>query len=61
MSQTDYIEQTLEELIVRHGVARVRADLSALLPKARWADWQRLVNITDNIQRRLQRNETNHI
>lgn len=54
-SATDYIEKTLEQLIVRHGVARVRADLSVLLPKGRLSDWQRLVNITNNIQSRLER------
>ena len=59
MNQTEYIEKTLEELIVRHGVVRVRADLSALLPRGRWQDWQRLSNIADNIQRRLERKENN--
>lgn len=55
MNATDYIEQTLEQLILRHGVARVRADLAALLPKGRLDDWQRLVNITNNIQNRMER------
>lgn len=57
VNTTDYIEKTLEELICRHGVARVRADLSVLLPRARWDDWQRLVNITDQIQRRIDRTQ----
>ena len=52
---TDYLEKTLEELIACHGVARVRSNLAALLPRGNWQDWQRLVNLTDNIQRRLQR------
>lgn len=55
MTTTDYIEKTLEELIIRHGAARVRADLCALLPLGRWSDWQRLANITNNIQNRLDR------
>lgn len=59
MTQTDYIEKTLEELISCHGLARVRADLGALLPRGNWNDWQRLANILDNIQRRIERKENN--
>lgn len=56
MTTTDYIEKTLEELVLRHGAARVRADLSA----RGGSDWQRLVNITNNIQRRLERTKNEH-
>lgn len=51
-TQIDQVEKTLTELITAHGADRVRQDLNALLPRGRWADWQQLVNITQNIERR---------
>jgi len=55
MNATAYIEQTLEGLVRVHGLARVQEDLKCLLPRARWADWQRLSNIAVNVNRRLER------
>jgi hypothetical protein len=52
---TDYLEKTLSDLVKRHGAARVQADLAALLPRARWQDWQRLVNLTNLILTKQQK------
>lgn len=54
---SDYIDRTLEALVREYGLARVQSDLAALLPRARWADWQRLANIALNADHRIQREE----
>jgi hypothetical protein len=51
------VEKMLVPLIIEHGLARVLADLEALIPKAKWQDWQRVANIATNIDRRLRREQ----
>jgi len=49
------IEGILRDLLKRHGHATVREHLTALLPQALWADWQRLDSWVKNTANAIER------
>lgn len=48
-------EQTIEQLIRKHGLKRVRESMSELIAHASWADWQRLDSCITNTVNKIER------
>jgi hypothetical protein len=55
------IEAMLTPLIAEHGLPTVQEHLQALIPRSRWADYQRLWNIAGNIGKRLTKQQTQRV
>ncbi|HEX3818597.1 MAG TPA: hypothetical protein VHW03_09945 [Chthoniobacterales bacterium] len=49
---TNEIENAIAQMLEKHGGKKVRAQLSQLIGRSKWSDWQRVANLVDRLEKR---------